>query len=72
VDASIFSLKVAEIFLLMATPVAALGGVVELTAGAVVSEFEPLLFPIIVPHPARPIPNTAKETTNKLKNLNFI
>jgi hypothetical protein len=71
VDESIVLLKVAVTFLLMATPVAALGGVVELTIGAT-PELVPLLLPIIVPHPAKLITNTDSKTTNKPNDLNFI
>ena len=43
VKGSIASLKVAAIFLLTATPVAALAGSVKLTVGAVVSEPAPVV-----------------------------
>src|SRR5947207_11707248 len=43
VNGSITSLKVAAIFWLMATPVAALAGTVELTVGAVVSGVAPVV-----------------------------
>src|ERR1041385_7740989 len=63
VEGSIVSLKVAAIFLLIATPVAAFAGSVELTVGRVVSAGIPnptvLASNVTAPFRAKALPSTA-------------
>jgi hypothetical protein len=65
VKGSITSLKVAEIFVLVKTPVAALAGTVELTMGAVVSGLPGNQCPVSPPPPHPVIKKTLRIKINK-------